>query len=281
MPTNKRLQRLVPRNVRDALLFGLSMLRDWTDSALGRRPALMAPLVLSYRFGIYDLASFRHIGSEFREHFVRLGGLKPGHRVLEIGSGTGRMAAALTSFLRSGRYDGFEIHREAVEWCARNIATIHPNFHFHHADVYNRRYNPAGTFDASGYRLPFADDSFDFAYLTSVFTHMRTSAIENYLREMSRVLRPGGTCLITWFLLDQESSRLLKAGLGSVDFFHPFENGLTTSPRNPEETVAFPEDAVRGLYGRTGLSVSAIYSGSWSGRRPALSFQDIVIARKS
>jgi methylase of polypeptide subunit release factors len=40
-------------------------------------------------------------------------GLRPEHRVLDIGSGIGNVALGLADYLR-GSYDGLEIHPDAV-----------------------------------------------------------------------------------------------------------------------------------------------------------------------
>jgi hypothetical protein len=52
-------------------------------------------------------------------------GLRPKHRVLDIGSGIGNLAVGLIGYLQ-GTYDGIEVHREAVAWCRRAITPRHP-----------------------------------------------------------------------------------------------------------------------------------------------------------
>jgi len=47
-----------------------------------------------------------------------------------------------------------------------------PQFRFQHADLFNTAYNPRGVQQAAQYRFPYEDDSFDFAYLGSVCTHL-------------------------------------------------------------------------------------------------------------
>src|SRR5690348_5915887 len=59
---------------------------------------------------------FRAIGAEFLKRFVRHGGLAPRDRVLDIGSGIGRMALPLTQYLENGTYDGIEIVADGVAW---------------------------------------------------------------------------------------------------------------------------------------------------------------------
>jgi ubiquinone/menaquinone biosynthesis C-methylase UbiE len=52
----------------------------------------------------------------------------------------------------------------------------------------------AGT-DASKIIFPYASSSFNLVFLTSVFTHIFDSQIDNHLREIARVLKSGATCL--------------------------------------------------------------------------------------
>ena len=62
--------------------------------------------------------------------------------------------------------------KSQVDWAQRTITARYPNFTFQNADIFNKWYNPGGAFAASEYRFPYDDESFDFIFLTSVFTHM-------------------------------------------------------------------------------------------------------------
>lgn len=223
---------------------------------------------------------FVKTGNEFLEYFIRFGHLSPNHSVLEVGSGIGRMARALTQHLTSGSYDGIDIVPSGIRWCQQNISTRYPQFRFHLADLHNLDYNPAGTIRAADYRFPFQDNQFDFVFLTSVFTHMIRRDVSNYMREISRVLRGNAMCLMTWFLLNEESCRLIEGGLSSIQF--PFlQEGYRINDRLvPEKAVAFAEEEIQALYRELGFKLVAIYHGAWPGRVDYLSYQDVIIARK-
>jgi len=136
---------------------------------------------------------FDAVGREFVRYFTEFAGLKPHHRVLDVGCGIGRMARPLASFLdRCGSYEGFDIVRVGIDWCRQNITPLCPNVRFRMADVFNPGYNPTGAFDAGEYVFPYKSQSFDFVFLTSVFTHMLPAGVENYLREIARVLKSAG-----------------------------------------------------------------------------------------
>lgn len=108
------------------------------------------------------------------------------------------MARPLTRYLKAS-YDGIDIVKPSIEWCAKIYARRFPRFHFHFADLFNGEFNPEGKDLASEYQFPFADSTFDFVFLTSVFTHMLPPDTKNYLAEISRVLKPGATCLAPSF----------------------------------------------------------------------------------
>src|SRR5439155_26776504 len=136
------------------------------------------------------------IGDRWVQTFIRLVGLQPHERVLDLGCGIGRMAVALTRYLdHRGSYEGLDIVEAGIKWCTKHVTPRFPSFRFQLADVFNSHYNPKGKFKPSEYRLPYQADDFDFVFLTSVFTHMFAPEVENYLSEVHRVLRPGGRCL--------------------------------------------------------------------------------------
>jgi ubiquinone/menaquinone biosynthesis C-methylase UbiE len=225
---------------------------------------------------------FRKVGEEFKRYFVELGGLAPDARVLEVGCGIGRMAVPLTGFLSSsGEYHGFDIVAKGITWCQTRITPRFPNFRFFVSDVYNDFYNPTGTVRSSEYVFPFEDGYFDFVFLTSVFTHMMIKDLERYLTEVTRVLKPGGRCLMTYFLLNPESRSLVSERKSTLDFAYEIPSGLTIDRYNPERATAYEEKMVRGLYHENRLTIiEPIRYGSWCGRPSYLSYQDIVLAEK-
>jgi SAM-dependent methyltransferase len=242
----------------------------------GERP--LPPRRLSFVGG----GDFEATGREFLGHFTELGGLRPGDRVLDIGCGIGRMALPLTGYLASGSYAGFDVGREMVRWCSRNITPRHPSFAFTWAPIYNAKYNPFGDVAGSEFRFPYDDGSFDFAFATSLFTHLQRDETRHYLAETARVLRPGGACLLTFFLLTPEAEAEVEAGRADFDFRHPVEGGRTTDPRQPEEAIAFRTEVLRELLAEAGLRVrEPLHLGSWANAPGAPSMQDIVVAERA
>jgi SAM-dependent methyltransferase len=224
---------------------------------------------------------FIAVGEHFFDHFVKVGGLMPHHRVLDIGSGVGRMAIPLTKYLTDGSYEGFDVVDVGVEWCRHHITPKHPNFRFRVADVFNRGYNPQGGFMASEYRFPFPSKSFDFVFLTSVFTHMMPADVENYLAEIARVLRVGGRCMATCFVHTAETAALTDTG-SAIQFRTWLEEGCwVINPDLPEDAVCFPEGYLVRQFQRRGLKTEPVYLGSWSGRSNTLTTHDVIVATKT
>ncbi len=186
-----------------------------------------------------------------------------------------------TLYFGGGSYDGIEIIDKAVTWCRDEISTRFPHFRFHHADLRNPYSNPEGSGIASHYHLPFADESFDFVFLTSVFSHMPPDEIDAYLTEISRVLKPGARSFITYYLLDDFALERIRQRRASQPFYHEFEGFLSTSGSTPENTIALPEGVIRQFYARHDMEIEEpIRYGAWSGREQYLSYQDVVIAHK-
>lgn len=226
--------------------------------------------------------AFKAVGVQFLGYLIELCGLQPGDAVLDVGCGSGRIALPLTGYLnREGRYAGFDVSREATAWCRKNISGPHPNFDFTVVDIQNGTYNPKGKYKSSDFRFPYPDGSFDVVFLASVFTHMLPADVKHYMSEIVRVLKPGGRSLITFFLLNEQSSALIKEGKGSFNFEHEMQGYRTDSAANPEAAIAYPEAFVRDLYGEYGLELrEPLHYGTWSGRTDGMSFQDVVIALK-
>jgi SAM-dependent methyltransferase len=229
---------------------------------------------------------FVAVGDRFTKYFlIGHAGLKPDERVLDLGSGIGQKARVLAAYLSErGSYEGLDIVEAGITWCAERYSK-YTNFHFQLADVYSSHYNALSKHRACEYALPYDDTEFDLVFLASVFTHMLPADMENYFTEISRVLKPGSRCVISYFLLGPESLRRVGAGLNTIKIPFRYECDaelcLVADTSSPETTVAHEEQYVRALYERNGLSMTEITYGSWCGRREFINFlQDVIIAVK-
>jgi len=228
---------------------------------------------------------FTAIGEKFREHLTTLCGLTPHDRMLDIGCGPGRIALPLTSFLSAeGSYEGFDIQPWVIDWCRNEITSRFPSFRFQAADVFNAEYNPEGLTPASSYSFPYRPDDFDVVLAASVFTHLMRDDAERYMREVARVLKKTGCALLTFYLVNEEASDLLRTTGGldpTLRFEHDVGGGNRVSfEEAPEAAVAFEEELLLDLLKQAGLHVEAIHYGRWCGRADFLDWQDLIVARR-
>ncbi len=229
-----------------------------------------------YYYRTRDLAAFVRARDAVRVE-VLTHGLQPSDRVLDIGSGIGNLALALID-AHQATYDGIEINREAAAWCEHAITPRNPRFRFHHADVAGGAYNPSGQLTARAYRFPFADASFDFVFLGSVFTHMLPADVAHYLAEIGRVLAPGGTCAASIFLLNDDRRADVEAGRSFMPFPFPIASARLHDERRPEAAIAIDERFVMEAYTAAGLRVERIRRGDWwNGRADD---QDVITAAR-
>ncbi len=185
---------------------------------------------------------------------MNMAGLRPDHDILEIGSGVGRIARYLCDYMDlSARYEGFDIVPKTVEWCQNNITPSYPNFRFRLMPLWNTLYNRDPTLpSAAEFQFPYDDESFDFVCANSVFTHLTQDATENYLRNIARVLRPGGVSCTTWFWFNPHG---YANGFIRRMQLDPSGTHAVLNPNVPEEAIAYRQDLVGEMFTSAGLTM--------------------------
>jgi ubiquinone/menaquinone biosynthesis C-methylase UbiE len=107
--------------------------------------------------------------------------------------------------------------------------------------------------------------------------------VENYLQEISRVLRPEGRCFATFFLLNETSKQQM---FRNKAFFFPHDFGYyrLMDKKVKSANVAFEEAYLKDqLIANAGLQITHITYGYWCGRPKEKNgnFQDILILAKA
>ena len=170
--------------------------------------------------------SFEEVGKWLVAFLDHEGMIKSGSDLLDVGCGCGRLARYLTdSPIQS--YRGFDRHAGMVKWCVDEIQSRDPRFAFEFFNlrsVYDAWDNQGGKIDVESFTFPYPADAFDSCLLASIFTHMPPQEVRRYLRELGRVMRPGGKIVLSIFFSPDGEVQTLDEG---VNVFH-----------NPQEFAA-------------------------------------------
>lgn len=139
-------------------------------------------MTLNWLAPFYDpLCRFYGLGRGFREETLRHAALKPGERLLDVGCGTGvltRMAAGIVG--ASGQALGIDPAPRMIAVARKNAAGS----------------SQAEFRNAAIERLPFESGSFDVALASLMLHHLPPDLKRDGLREVYRVLKPGGRLIV-------------------------------------------------------------------------------------
>jgi SAM-dependent methyltransferase len=268
-----------PSFVRQAMLIRTVLLSvaepiDWVSRRINHKSD-WPPLVIRRHVGPLD--QLENSGAEFRAYIKILCGVSPSVRMLDIGCGFGLMAKYLQDYVKEpGTYVGIDVYEPVIRWAKKHITPKNDNFKFIYLDIQNALYNPKGKLAVKSSSLPLKDNSFDFVLVKSVFTHIRSNDVHNYLSEIKRLLVPNGKCLATFFLNNDYQRELQAKGLNSIDF-KIIDGPCSYAGSLAETSIGYDEKQLIKMIKETGLSIEKTYYGTWSGRPDGVSYQDMVI----
>lgn len=145
----------------------------------------MPPKHLQVRVaGIYNSSFYSSGQHQIRdiEAFLQSNGksFQDFQTILDFGCGCGRTLIPLSQLVPTERVCGSDIDGEAIHW----LKTHHSTFR---------------DLDVNGTQPPtkYDDDTFDFIYVISVFTHLPEDMQLAWLAELRRIMKPGGIGVFT------------------------------------------------------------------------------------
>lgn len=169
------------------------------------------------------------IGSDSREHWLKVGqmqfsylvkhGLRPDHRILDIGCGNLRAGWRVIQYLDSGNYYGVDISPEILLAALKEVRDQRLQHKYPHLVFVS---------DLVFGFLP--DQSFDVIHAHSVFTHTRADVIDQCFASAARILKPDGFFDLTYLEGD-------KFSLIDEDFCYPTETLLEIAARHQLEAT--------------------------------------------
>lgn len=177
---------------------------------------------------------------------------RPIKDVLDWGCGPGRMAGCIARDHPHIALSGCDPDVEAIAWCRDNVG---------------------GDFTVSPLHPPlsYAMESFDAVLAVSVMTHLRRRTQRQWLKELHRVLRPGGVLVAT-----------VHGTAAAAQFGVVHVPGIQDHYLDPYMAGVLPAD-----YYRTVLQTEAYTRGAWSDwfdvvayEEAGLELHDLVVCKR-
>ena len=168
------LARRLPESDWQFMNYGFSLLPDSPEQPLSLGP--------EYEFQRYPLQMY---------HYLAMMGPIDNKHVLEVGSGRGGGANYLYKFHNPASYTGIDCSNVAVDFSRKHFKGEHLHFEVGDAE-----------------QLPFEDEKFNI--LINIESSRHYGSFPNFLKEVQRVLKPGGRLLLADLRMTDEIASFRK-----------------------------------------------------------------------
>lgn len=244
------------------------------------------------RGGKVSYGEWAHVIGVFQTLLYQTLDQKDGNSVLDVGCGRGLLGLAAAPFVTNGgKYTGIDVIKKDVEFCRSRFPK--ESSEFIHFEVANAMYSSEQSQELK--KWPIADASQDAVTALSVWTHLNERDAIFYLKEVERVLKPGGRAVITFFRLDEGYENSLAKRTDALGRYHATKqtkwvftekaygsaDWLTPKwTKHPEDAVGVTETGMTRLTESSGLKIHKYYPGNWK-ETIGVYFQDVLILEKS
>lgn len=255
---------------------------DFLDKILGKRHKYVPPRGSIYTGSPANAEAYIDQGNRQLILLKKHINLEPNDKILDIGSGIGRTAIALTNYLEpEGIYKGFDVVKLGVDWCNSKIGKDFSNFEFKYVPLFNDLYNTSAL-KAEEFIFPYDHKAFNKVFSFSVFTHMQINEIQNYFKEIHRVLSDDGLAFSTFFLYEDAIENQISS-LNKFKFPIKKDGYRLMNEDVKSGNIAIHINTLKSMLSKEDMEIVDVIHGFWKDKSKYSkqgSYQDIVVFKK-
>ncbi len=219
---------------------------------------------------IPNRSSLIEVNSRWVQMLIDYIGQTPDQKLLEVGCGKGLLINDLMALMTGCHYYGCDLDHKNVEWCRQN----HPkDCYFQSIRVSRNHHQYYGLYSQKS--LPYESGHFDLIVVPILMLTLTSLQVRHYLAEISRILKIGGVCVISYLMWNPAIKNNLN--LKHVEML---KESVSVQSLNGERAMAYHEHDLIQWHESYRLSINEIVYGSWSGNVNNKIYQDVVISRK-
>jgi cyclopropane fatty-acyl-phospholipid synthase-like methyltransferase len=241
----------------------------------------LPPVEMMNIIGSHDADHFRSVMAQLFHEVAYRCRVSDSSRVLDLGSGCGRLAYPFAKLLCNGRYFGVDVWSEGIQWCNENIASRNTNCEFQVVEARNNYYFEEFTGESNNFALDVPSADIDLVFSISVFTHLVKKDCQSYLDEISRVLKPDGCAYITGFVIDRFFHRYVERTGNHRQVIPADEAGCHYAYKGQDFFAGYTMERWKEMFDQAGLELVSFEPGSWAQKPGSRVFQDTFVLVKA
>ena len=232
------------------------------------------------------------IGSPDKQHFINvikqifsdlyfISSCTESSKIVDLGCGCGRMALPFTQIITNGHYYGYDVWEDGINWCRNSISKLNNNFNFIQLNTENNYYFNEYNEKINKFKfLDIENNSVDFIFAISVFTHLNPDDTLQYFNEFNRILKNGQKAYITSFIIDEQFFDFVKE-TGFHSEVKEKEKGFYSAYSKQHYLGGYTMELWNELLEKANLKIIGYEPGSWARKKEAKRYQDTFIIQKN